>query len=316
GRVEVLDAGEGYLGLGHGGRAVTTREALSEYTAAIAMSRWDDKRITRKVVGNAGIRVPRGRTATLDGDDEAFLEEVGSLVVKPVRGEQGKGVTVAVRTPEDLRRAIARAGGPDAEVLLEEVVEGEDLRIVVIDGAVVAAAVRKPAEVVGTGTHTVRELIEAHSRRRAAATGGESRIPIDDLTTEMVHEAGLALDDVLEASRVLRVRRTANLHTGGTIHDVTDELHPTLARAAIRAADAIEIPVTGIDLLVPDPSGPEYAFIEANERPGLANHEPQPTAAAFVDYLLPSTRPTPWAWQPSPPSPDAVDAAPGPDEPT
>ena len=309
-RVEVLDADEGYLRLEHGGRSVTTRESLSEYTSAIAMSRCDDKRITRKVVGGAGIRVPQGRTATYDDDDLAFLEDRGALVVKPVRGEQGRGVTVGVRTPEELRRAIARAGGPDAEVLLEELAEGEDLRIVVIDGAVVAAAVRKPAEVLGTGEHTVRELVEAHSRRRAAATGGESRIPIDDLTTEMVHEAGLGLDDVLEAGRTLRVRRTANLHTGGTIHDVTDQLHPTLASAAVRAAAAIEIPVTGVDLLVPDPAGPDYVFIEANERPGLANHEPQPTAAAFVDYLLPSTKPTPWAWQPPPPTraePDASD---------
>jgi len=83
------------------------------------------------------------------------------------------------------------------------------------------------------------------------------------------------------------VRKTANLHTGGTIHDVTGETHPALISAAIAAAKAIEIPVTGIDLMVKSPRRPEYVFIEANERPGLANHEPQPTAERFVDLLFP-----------------------------
>ena len=85
------------------------------------------------------------------------------------------------------------------------------------------------------------------------------------------------------------MRKTANLHTGGTIHDVTARLHPALRRAAIEAAAAIDIPVTGLDFIVPDPGGPDYAIIEANERPGLANHEPQPTAERFVDLLFPST---------------------------
>ncbi len=88
----------------------------------------------------------------------------------------------------------------------------------------------------------------------------------------------------------IRVRRTANLHTGGTIEDVTGRLHPEIAAAAVRAGRAIGIPVTGLDFLVPDLDGPEHVFVEANERPGLANHEPQPTAARFVDLLFPETR--------------------------
>jgi D-alanine-D-alanine ligase-like ATP-grasp enzyme len=89
---------------------------------------------------------------------------------------------------------------------------------------------------------------------------------------------------------VLQVRRTANLHTGGTIHDVTDRLHPALADAAVAAARVLDIPVVGVDLLVPDVEGPDHVIIEANERPGLANHEPQPTAEAFIDLLFPRTR--------------------------
>ncbi|GFG49708.1 GNAT family N-acetyltransferase [Mycolicibacterium agri] len=296
--VEVLDAGAGEMRLSHGGRTVITRESLSEFTSAVAMSRCDDKRQTRRIVGEAGIIVPRGRLVTFDEEDHKFLAEVGDVVVKPTRGEQGKGITVGVDGPEDLDRALARAREQHPEVLIEQRARGDDLRLVVIDGKVVAAAIRRPAEIVGTGHHTIRELIEAQSRRREAATGGESRIPIDAVTEGTVAEAGWSFDDVLPEGERLRVRRTANLHQGGTIHDVTAEVHPELCRVAVKAAEAIGIPVTGIDLLVPDVTKDEYVFIEANERPGLANHEPQPTAAAFIDYLFPTTTGLPQPWKP------------------
>jgi GNAT-family acetyltransferase (TIGR03103 family) len=298
--VHVLDAEGGYLQLTHGGTTVITRESLSELTNAVAMSRCDDKRVARRVVADAGIRVPQGMTATSTVEDHEFLDKVGSVVVKPARGEQGGGITVGVTKPEDLDRAIEFASQHCPDVLLEERCDGEDLRIVVIGGKVIAAALRRPAEVVGSGTHTIRQLIEAQSRRRAAATHGESMIPLDAVTEDTVREAGWSLDDVLPASERLVVRRTANLHTGGTIRDVTDDLNPTLATVAVTAADAIGIPVTGIDLMVPSVQGEEYVFIEANERPGLANHEPRPTAQAFVDLLFPRTAATPWAWQPDP----------------
>jgi GNAT-family acetyltransferase (TIGR03103 family) len=297
-RVEVIDAETGEMRLSHGGRTVVTRESLSEYTSAVAMSRCDDKRLTRRIVAEAGIVVPRGRLATFDAEDHAFLGEVGDVVVKPTRGEQGKGITVGVDGPEALDAALARAREQHPEVLIEQRASGDDLRLVVIDGKVVAAALRKPAEVVGTGKHTIRELIETQSRRRAAATGGESRIPIDQVTESTVAEAGWSFDDLLPEGERLRVRRTANLHQGGTIHDVTAEVHPELCRVAVAAAEAIGIPVTGIDLLVPDVTRDEYVFIEANERPGLANHEPQPTAQAFVDFLFPGQPGLPQAWSP------------------
>jgi GNAT-family acetyltransferase (TIGR03103 family) len=299
--VEVLDAEAGEMRLTHGGRSVITRESLSEFTSAIAMCRCDDKRLTRRLVSEAGITVPRARLATFDDGDFAFLKEVGEVVVKPTRGEQGKGITVGVvadKGPDDLAVALARAREQHPEVLIEERVAGDDLRLVVIDGRVVAAALRMPPEILGTGDHTVRDLIAAESRRRSAATGGESRIPLDDITVATVAEAGWGLDDVLPQGTRLRVRRTANLHQGGTIHDVTARVNPELCRVAVAAAEAVGIPVTGIDLLVPDVTGAEYAFIEANERPGLANHEPQPTTAAFVDYLFPGQPGQPLAWTP------------------
>ena len=105
----------------------------------------------------------------------------------------------------------------------------------------------------------------------------------------MVQGAGHQMDDVLPAGLRLQVRLTANLHTGGTIEDCTDELSLALREAAVRSARTIGIPVTGVDFMVPDVSGDEFVFVEANERPGLANHEPRPTAARFVDLLFPAT---------------------------
>jgi GNAT-family acetyltransferase (TIGR03103 family) len=307
--VEVLDAETGEMRLSHGGRTVITRESLSEFTSAIAMCRCDDKRLTRRLVSEAGITVPRARLATFDDGDFEFLKDVGEIVVKPTRGEQGKGITVGITAEHgavQLAAALARAREEFPEVLIEQRVTGNDLRLVVIDGQVVAAALRLPPEVIGTGEHTVRDLIVAESRRRSAATGGESRIPLDPITEATVAEYGWQFDDVLPQGTRLRVRHTANLHQGGTIHDVTHDVNQELCRVAVTAAEAIGIPVTGIDLLVPDVTGQEYAFIEANERPGLANHEPQPTAAAFVDFLFPGQPGQPFAWTPeeSPRNPD------------
>jgi GNAT-family acetyltransferase (TIGR03103 family) len=246
--------------------------------------------------------VATGRDASFDEADHEFLEKTGEVVVKPARGEQGAGISVGVTTAAELDTALADARTHCPEVLIEERVLGEDLRVVVIDHEVVAAAVRRPAAVVGTGRHTIRDLVEAQSRRRAAATGGESTIPLDDETARTVEAAGHTLDDVLPEGERLAVRRTANLHTGGTIHDVTEILHPDLAAAAIAASQAIDIPVTGLDLIVTRADGPDGVFIEANERPGLANHEPQPTAERFVDLLFPMTRALPWSWRPESPA--------------
>jgi GNAT-family acetyltransferase (TIGR03103 family) len=191
----------------------------------------------------------------------------------------------------EIEAAVAVAKQQSDRVLVEAMVEGQDLRLIVIDYKLVAAAIRRPAHVVGDGQSTVRQLVDRQSRRRMAATGGESKIPMDGETERTLALAGVDYDTVLAAGRELNVRKTANLHTGGTIHDVTDIVHPTLVDAARKAAKAIDIPVTGIDLMVKAPDKAEYVFIEANERPGLANHEPQPTAERFVDLLFPQSMP-------------------------
>ncbi|MFN3984880.1 MAG: N-acetylglutaminylglutamine synthetase [Rhodocyclaceae bacterium] len=288
--VEVIDAEAGYFRLTLGGRSIVCRESLSELTTAVAMSRCQDKRVTLRLLAQAGLRVPAQQDAGDATANAAFLAEHGALVVKPVEGEQGKGISVDLSTPAEVEAAVVRARQYCDRVILERYCAGEDLRIVVIDYQVVAAAVRRPPVVVGDGRSSVAELIAKQSRRRQAATGGESSIPVDDETRRCIAARGRGLDSVLAHGEHLQVRNTANLHTGGTIHDVTEALHPVLRDAAERAARVLDIPVTGLDFLVPAVHGPDYVIIEANERPGLANHEPQPTAERFVDLLFPNTR--------------------------
>lgn len=289
--VEVTDAEGGFFRLTHGGRSLVCRESLSELTSGIAMSICDDKAVTRRAVAKAGVVAPDQIEAGDREALEAFLEKHGAVVVKPARGEQGRGITVGLDTMEDLEAAIEDAKAFCDRVVIEEMVEGDDLRIIVIDFKLVAAAIRRPAHVIGDGKSSVRELIEKQSKRRQAATGGESSIPMDAQTEKCVAKAGYAMDDVPAENTVITVRKTANLHTGGTIHDVTGEVHPALVEAAVKCARAIDIPVCGIDFMVKSPRGPDYAFIECNERPGLANHEPQPTAERFIDLLFPLSMP-------------------------
>jgi len=284
---EITDAEGGFFRLTYGGRSVHCRESLSEFTSGVAVSICDDKAVTRRIVKKAGLQVPDQLRAGSDEDLAAFLEKHGSVVVKPARGEQGRGIAIGLTDLEETKAAIETARRVNNEVLVEECITGQDLRLVVVDYRVVAAAIRKPAQITGNGRNTIRDLIETQTRRRQAATGGESRIPLDAETERCIALAGFGLDDVPEIGRDVVVRKTANLHTGGTIHDVTAITHSRLIDAAVRAARAIEIPLTGIDLMVKSAEQPAYWFIEANERPGLANHEPQPTVERFVDLLFP-----------------------------
>jgi GNAT-family acetyltransferase (TIGR03103 family) len=289
--VQVDNADAGLFTLTHGGRRVRCRESLSDLTTAVSMTLCQDKSLTHSTLKAAGLQLPAQQLAGNGDDNLPFLEAHERIVVKPLDGEQGHGVAVDLRSIEDVQHAIERAKAFDSRVLLESFHEGLDLRIVVIGFEVVAAAIRRPAEIIGDGRHTIIQLIEAQSRRRAAATSGESKIPMDEETERTVADAGFSYSDVLPMDQRLAVRRTANLHTGGVLEDVTTILHPVLLDAAVRAARALDIPVVGLDLMVPAADQPEYVFIEANERVGLANHEPQPTAERFVDLLFPHSLP-------------------------
>jgi len=287
--VEIGDPALGELHLSFAGRSLTTFESLSELTSAVAFRRCDDKLLTRSVLEHAGLAVPAGRRATFDEADVEFLGEYRSIVAKPARGEQGWGVTVGITTVDELDEARQVAQNCWPVVLLEEQAVGDDVRAVVIGGDLVAAAVRRPAAVTGDGSSTISRLVQRADERRRTETGGAARIPLNGDLARVVGAAGWDLESVLPPGQTLVVGPTANVHTGATISDVTADLHPALAELAVAATTAIGLPVAGVDLIVDSVDKPGGTIIEVNEQPGLANHEPQPTAARFVDLLFPDT---------------------------
>ncbi len=287
--VEILDPDTGELRLRHGDRSIEMIQSLSELTSAVAFRRCDDKAVTRRVLTSAGLPVPPGMVATGGVEDQRFLDQHGEIVVKPARGEGGHGITVGVTGAEGLVAARDLASERCPTVVLEARCPGDDLRVLVIDGAVVAASVRRPPTVIGDGTATVRALIEGRNHRSEPGL----TVPLDGITEAAVRDAGYSFDDVLAADRELVVRATANLHTGGTIHDVTDQLHRDHGAVAVRAAAVLDLPVAGVDLMVDAVDRASHQIIEVNEQPGLANHEPQPTAQRYLDLLFPATVPHP-----------------------
>jgi len=288
--IDILDTQKGYFSLSFGGRSIVCRESLTELTSSIAVSWCDDKRMTYKILKEHGFRMPAQTLAKKKKDNETFLRQYKRIVVKPSRGEQGQGVFVDIRTARELHAATEAARKLSSEVILEEYVTGKDLRLVVIAHELVAASIRVPPSVTGTGQHSVRQLIQKLSRRRASATGGESKIPLDDETLRCVKQAGYKFDSILKEGHSILVRKTANLHTGAKLVDVTARLHPRLKEIGIEVSKALKIPVVGLDLVIQDIDQEDYYIIEANERPGLANHEPQPTAEKFIDLLFPQTK--------------------------
>lgn len=295
--VKTIDGEKGLMELAWSGQKHLTMESLSDMTSSVAYLICQDKRWTHRFLKEGGHPVPDQMLWNSDDPDRAkeFFKKHGILVVKPSRGEQGQGVFAGLNKWKDVRQAAISLEKRDLEPILEEFIPGQEVRVIVINFEMVAAAIRKPPEVLGTGRHSIRTLIEKQSRRRQTETGGESKIPFDSVTESTVREAGYDLDSVLEKGVLLQVRRNTNLHTGGTIHDITSKLSPEIKTACEKAARQLNIPVVGFDILCENPNSGAFWILEANERPGLANHEPQPTAQRFVDLLFPRTAFVPYS---------------------
>lgn len=218
------------------------------------------------------------------------LKVWGSIVIKPSQGEQGKGITADIDTREEAAEAIIQARSFSSDVIIEEYVRGHDVRMIVIDHRFVAAIERIPAFIIGDGKLAVGELIEMKNRELYQKSQGESQIPTHSETIRVINKEGYHWDSVLEKNKRLQVCKTANYHTGGTILDATPLISPFFRGIAEQASKILDIPVVGLDFIIPDYRNNQYVIIEANERPGLANHEPQPTAERFIDFLFPSTK--------------------------
>ena len=303
--IPTIKLDDSHYQLGHGARQHRIQATLTSRTSAIGVETADDKVRTKELLRKAGVRTARGGTARHLDDALALAEDIGwPVVVKPREGNHGRGVTVGVANEMDLAAAFERAREIDRDVLVEEVLYGSDYRLLVIGHQFVAAARRDPAQVVGDGTRTIQELVDAVNADPRRGDGHENvltRIVLDDATLELLAKEDLALHSVPAAGRVVRLKSTANLSTGGTATDVTDEVHPSIREMAERVSHLVDLDVCGIDVVARDITVPlersRGGVCEVNAAPGFRMHleptsgKPRNVAAAVVDMLFPPGTP-------------------------
>src|SRR3954469_18957639 len=287
--------------LGYGSERRLLQSTMPDGTSSIGLEIAQDKELTKQLLERAFIPVPHGATVSNAEDAVALLDEIGgSAVVKPLNGNQGKGVAVGLRSADEVRAAFARAQEYSRQVVVEETFQGDDYRLLVINGRLVAASRRAPACVVGDGVRTVAELgaIENQDPRRG---GGHekawTRIPVDEAAAASLLAQGLDTTSVPAEGQRVRLRENANLSTGGTATDVTDDVHPDIRSLCERAARVVGLDICGVDLVAPgiDRPLPDGAgIVEVNAGPGIRMHvhpsfgRPRDVGGAIVDMLYPS----------------------------
>ncbi|MDQ7988291.1 MAG: cyanophycin synthetase [Candidatus Dactylopiibacterium sp.] len=265
---------------GWGSRQRRIQAAEIDRTSAIAESIAQDKDLTKKLLEAAGVPVPKGRPATTLAEALVVAGEIGyPVVVKPQDGNQGKGVTVNITTAAGVEAAWATAHAISDEVLVEKYLPGHDFRMLVVGDKLVAAARREPPLVIGDGVQTVRALVEEVNRDPRRGTGHATsltRIRFDDIALARLAEQGMGADTVPARGQRVILRNNANLSTGGTATDVTDDVHPDLAARAVEAAQMIGLDICGVDVVCESVHRPleeqSGGIVEVNAAPGLRMH--------------------------------------------
>jgi cyanophycin synthetase len=287
------------LGHGHKQRRICTAE--SDATSAIAESIAQDKELTRKLLRTIGVPCPEGRAVESVDDAWEAAEEVGlPVVVKPQYGNHGRGVATNLQTREQVIAAYNAAREEGQSIIVETHAPGDDYRMLVIGGKMVAAARREPAHVIGDGISTVQKLIDIVNldpRRSDGHSTVLSKIKIDAVALGVLAEQGLTPDCVPALNRKVFIRRNANLSTGGTASDVTDLVHPDIVRQAIEAARVVGLDIAGVDIVAQDImqplKGQRGVVVEINAGPGLRMHiepssgQPRPVGQAIIDMMFP-----------------------------
>lgn len=290
-----------YVQLGQGKKQrrieATTTDATSSIGAYIAK----DKYRTKKILSDQGIPVPKGKII-YDWDD--FLE-VSSyftypLLIKPVSGNHGRGIRTNIKTEEEAHSAFDLAKEVSESLIVEEYLTGYDYRLLVINGKLEAAALREPAYVLGDGEKMVEELVELENAHESRGQGHENiptKIPLDEDAKYCLEKQGLGLDSIIEEGRKVYVSSTANLSTGGTATDVTDQVHSSFRRIVERASYIIDLDIMGVDLLAEDISkeakDQTAGIVEINSGPGFRMHlspskgQARNVGKAVVDMLFP-----------------------------
>jgi cyanophycin synthetase len=271
------------LRLGWGTRRRLAWAAMTDATGGVGIDIAGDKQVTRRLLAEAGVPVVPGGAARTAEEAVSLLARLGPpVVVKPRHGRQGEHVALNLGTPAEVERAFTAAGG---DVVVERQLPGRDYRVLVVAGEVVAAAERVAAHVIGDGETTIRDLVErtnADPRRGVGHARVLTRIDLDDTAMRLLARQGCTLDTVPAAGHQVWFRENANLSTGGSSRDVTDRLHPDVARLCVRVAALVGLDVAGIDLRLPDIADPlpptgdpdrlTGGVIEVNAVPGLRMH--------------------------------------------
>ncbi|MES2756670.1 MAG: cyanophycin synthetase [Pseudomonadota bacterium] len=267
--------------LGWGSRQRRLQATMTGATSNIAVHVASNKQLTKALLEQSGIPVPKGETVTTAADAVLAARRLRCAVtIKPLDANQGKGVTTTCRTPEQVTAAFAHARKFSRSVIVEQFLEGQDYRVLVAGDEVAAASCRLPPSVIGDGIRSIRALVALENSNPARGAGHSNiltEIALDDHADMLVREQGFALDDVPPLGRTVQLRGNANLSTGGTAEDVTDLLPDCTRRLCVRAAQKIGLDVAGIDIVCRDISLPlsqqRGGIIEVNAAPGIRMHQ-------------------------------------------
>ncbi|MFQ3305060.1 MAG: cyanophycin synthetase [Polaribacter sp.] len=289
--------------LGYGANQKRIQATVTSETSSIGVELACDKEDTKHLLEQAEVAVPKGDIIRRESSLKDACSYVGyPLVIKPVDGNHGRGITVDIQNYEDALAAFAHAknSSKSGAIIVEKFITGEDYRLLVINNVLVAAAKRTPAHVIGDGESSVEALIEEVNKDTRRGFGHENvltKITINDLTKTIVKDAGYTLASVLKKDEMLILKDTANLSTGGTAEDVTDIVHPANIAMAERISKIIDLDICGIDIMSTDISKPLSetggAVLEVNAGPGFRMHLapteglPRNVAAPVIDKLFP-----------------------------
>jgi D-alanine-D-alanine ligase-like ATP-grasp enzyme len=270
-----------------GSKTVRCFNALTDLVGAATFNLVNNKRAGHAWLSRARIPVP----AQLPYDDArpeaalAFLREHAPIVVKPCSQWGGHGVSMGVRSLEELRAAVRFARRYETDVILEETVAGEDLRVILVGGKLAAAIRRHPASVTGDGVHTVLQLIRRRNAQRRKEDPSNV-IPWNAETRRNLTELGRSPHEIPAAGERVRVRLTNNYHTGGTVDVVTDHVPPRALALAQRIARDLRLPLVGVDFLT---DRRRCTVIEISPDMAISPPEGETVAKRFLDYLFPDT---------------------------
>ena len=291
--------------LGYGVNQKRIRATIASTTSNIAVDIACNKEETKNLLGAAEIPVPKGDVVRTESELQHAIEKIGyPIVIKPIDGNHGKGNTTNIITWEQAQTAFEAAKQYGRNIIVEKYITGFDFRILVIDYKFICAALRTPASIIGDGKNTIQYLIDETNKDPRRGYGHEkvlTQITIDQFTQKMLDDKGYTLATIPKEGELVLLKPTANLSTGGTSTDVTDEVHPSNIIMCERIAKIIGLDICGIDIMASDLRNPITmnggSVLEVNAAPGFRMHIdpsvglPRNVAEPVVDMLFPKGHP-------------------------